>query len=527
MSSAPISLVVVDGRVSDEKLAELLDLQAEQPQLDYKRVIDLSSTRSLVELAKDVGAMQLLGGYIIGGVDDRGVPTGEMNDGCDVRLFDESRLTPRLLRYLPEPLTVRTRVAMREGNTMVMVCVLPHPNGYAVFHTDGQYERANGKPVIAFRAGEIWWRDGTRSVRMSQVGFEEIILRRLGLAKSEWMDEQQELRRSERDEIAAGYAGRDLARAPLGSLTLGLPTDELKTAVLELLRTDDRVALLHLLKDVVPRAASAIDRDEIDSELGPLLDRLAALATLALEYEQSELFTRITRVFAEIYAWPLGPHDDQRFGFSTRIDPAERGPRVFLAVIERVYGIGALAVRLRRWGAVREIAVQRPERVDDYWPNWLRHALTMASRAGHLRENQGEREVEISLLTRAAQVVENEPELRPDTADNETILTSLVQFDLLANLAAIDDADTTDGKAFYTNWARFREDRVLPIASRLLVDAELRRAIVRERSDAELAAAFLAVGEMAHKEGVRYNGFWGWDRTPVGQFIAQNVPPSS
>lgn len=53
--------VVVDGIVSEEKLAELLALQAEYPELDYKETIDLSTTRGVVELAKDVGAMRVRG----------------------------------------------------------------------------------------------------------------------------------------------------------------------------------------------------------------------------------------------------------------------------------------------------------------------------------------------------------------------------------------------------------------------------------------------------------------------------------
>jgi hypothetical protein len=39
MSAVRETLVVVDGRVTDEKLAELLDLQTEQPELDFKRII--------------------------------------------------------------------------------------------------------------------------------------------------------------------------------------------------------------------------------------------------------------------------------------------------------------------------------------------------------------------------------------------------------------------------------------------------------------------------------------------------------
>ncbi len=59
--------------------------------------MDLQDTGDKVELAKDIGAMQVLGGFIVVGVDDNGVPTGEL-DGADLRAFDEASLTQMMLR---------------------------------------------------------------------------------------------------------------------------------------------------------------------------------------------------------------------------------------------------------------------------------------------------------------------------------------------------------------------------------------------------------------------------------------------
>jgi hypothetical protein len=86
MSSTRQTPVVVDGRVSDEKLAELLDPQTEQPELDFKGIISPETPRGLIELTSDVGAMSMDGGHLIAGVDGNGAPTGEM-DGCDTRLL--------------------------------------------------------------------------------------------------------------------------------------------------------------------------------------------------------------------------------------------------------------------------------------------------------------------------------------------------------------------------------------------------------------------------------------------------------
>lgn len=335
------------------------------------------------------------------------------------------------------------------------------------------------------------------------------------------MDEQQELRRRERQAMEAGYAARELATAPLGTLNLGASADELRGAVLELIRAGDDVGLLYLLNDARPRAASAIERGEIETELAELLDRLAAIAAVALEYEQDDLFSRVIGLFSQIYSLPLGPHDDRALSYSTRISADEKAPRVFLEVLERIYGLGALAVRLGRWEAVRDLTLQTPERIDDYWKNWLRHGLTMGSRAQRFTEKREDGQtVEVSLLTLAAQVVERVPSLHADTDDQDAILTSLAQFDFLANLAAIDGAGSADNAVFYTNWARFRQERIQPVADRLVTDPLVRQAVFRDHGDDDLAAALRAVGRMAGTEGIRYVSFSGWDHTPVGDFLA-------
>jgi hypothetical protein len=114
------SPVVVDGVVSDEKLSELLAMQAEYPELDYKQKIDLSVKADEVKLAKDVGAKRVRGGYIVVGVDGDGKATG-MQDDIDTRAFDEANLVPKLHRYLEKPLELRTNVLERDGHTEAVV----------------------------------------------------------------------------------------------------------------------------------------------------------------------------------------------------------------------------------------------------------------------------------------------------------------------------------------------------------------------------------------------------------------------
>ena len=115
--------------------------------------------------------------------------------------------------------------------------------------------------------------------------------------------------------------------------------------------------------------------------------------------------------------------------------------------------------------------------------------------------------------------------LRPDGlgADDEAILTSIAQFDILANIVAIDDAQSTDPKVFYPNFARFRQDRIQGIIDRLISDGAMRQELFHH-DDEELAVALSEVGRAGQREGIRYNGFFGWDRSAVAGFIAAHHP---
>jgi hypothetical protein len=528
VSTSPLSSpVVLDGIVSDEKLSELLTLQAEYPELDYKSTLDVTTTEGAVELAKDIGAMQVRGGYIVIGVDDSGAETGLL-DSADIRPFDEASLTQKMLRWLPRPLDLTSRVANRSGHRVVLIHVGRHPDGCAFFTADGQYTK-NGRPSVVFREGEVFWRDGTRSARLSQQGLEDVVARRIADAKAGWLAEQREIRRHERADLETATSSRQLVEGPLGSVNLDMNPDELCAAALEFLRRGDTIGLVHLANDAVARARAYIDRGEVETELGALLDKLACLAATFLMYEQDEWFDRIIALLPQIYSMPLGQYDAQRFGLSTAISPTAVAPRVWLQIMERVYALGALAVRRRKWRAVHTLTVQHPERLSDFDRNWLRHALTMMSRAQHLQERRDDSTVQLSLLNLARHVVSTVGCLRPDgvTADDEAILDSLAQFDLLSNAVAIADAgDEASGRTFYPNFARLRQDRIQPVVDQLLRDDGMRDPLGLA-NDETLAQALSAIGDQAEREGWRSDGFRGWSHTPVAAFIADHGPPQT
>ncbi|MGA2471801.1 MAG: hypothetical protein ABSG64_14060 [Solirubrobacteraceae bacterium] len=498
----------------------MLALQTEHPELDFKRTIDLQDAGSTIELAKDVGAMQALGGYIVVGVNDSGVPTGEL-DAADLRAFDEASLTQKMLRYLAGPLHLRTRVAETRGHQVPIIFVGPHPAGCAFFRADGTYQR-NGRSHTAFREGDVFFRDGTRSTRMTQAGFEAVIARRVAAAKTEWFDEQREVRRHERDALETTTE----AHGPLGTVNLDMRPREMSVAALELSRANDEIALRHLLNDATARARRFIDAGDIEDQLAALLDSLICLAATFLEYEQWQWFDRLVELLREVYSMPLVEGDAERFGYNVRIPPDEPAPRVWLQLMTRLYALGGLAVRRHRWAAIRTLTLQLPERLISYDTNWLRHAITMISRAEHLQSRQGDHAIELSLLSLAHAQAARLDCLRPDgiRPDDELLLTSLAQFDVLSNIVAVADApDLGFGQTFFPNFARLHQSRVQPAVVELLRDGAMREAL-GVQDDGRLAVALRAVGDVASREGFRYDGFRGWAHTPVADFIAGRLP---
>ncbi len=152
----------------------------------------------------------------------------------------------------------------------------------------------------------------------------------------------------------------------------------------------------------------------------------------------------------------------------------------------------------------------------------------MVSRAQHLKEQRDGQTVHLSLLTLACAHVERLECLRPDGIgdDYDAIFNGLAQFDILSNIVAVIDNNEASGRTFYPNFARFRQNRIQPIVDRLLIDDVMRAALGVE-DDERLAVALKEIGSHAASEGVRFDGFDGWNRTPVAAFIAKHLPPKN
>ncbi len=517
-SPEPRDPVVVEPIVNLEKLNQLLALQTEYSTLDFKEECDLSSTRDKVELAKDVGAMSVEGGFVVVGAEGHGTPTGKLTPQ-HAPLFDESRLRPILLAWLPDSLEVHSQVHDLNGNLVALVYIAPNPAGCAFFRAVGQYQHpSTGRPVVVFRQGDVFFRDGTSSTPLNQQGLEKLIARRIAAERRRWDELHAAEYRRLAAELRAGVTGQQVSFGSAAEFNLSLEPDVLAAAAIELVRRDDDVPVRLLLRRAVPETRTLYDAHDANG-LEALLDRLACLAAVFLELGRREWFEQVVDTLVAIYGMPYDVH-----GLIGDYPP-EEAASLWLAVIQRVLALGALAVRLDDWLAVRYLATRQEPRMHRVYPAWIRHALTMATRVGLLATfDDNNREIKISLLSLARELVRRLGCLRPELAeDDEQILTSLAQFDFLACLVPMTSPELVNERGFYTNFARFRGDRVVPIADRLVEDHEMRQ-VLTPLDDETLAQALLEIHKMARQEGLRYDGWMTYGQ-PVVDFIKEHLPP--
>jgi len=505
------SVVVLEPVVTLEKLHILLAEAAESEMLDYKEVLDLLSTQDEVELAKDLGAMQVHGGFVVVGADSHGRVTSRLTQ-AQADLLDEARIRAKMARFIPEPFDLLAAQHEIDGHPLVLIYAGPHRDCFAVFRADGQYRNAAGRDVVRFRQGEVFARHGSASERWRQEDIDEIRRCLTEREKEEW---RRELR-DDIERIGIGAAGRRIATGSAASFTWQLDASTFQAAAVELLRTSDTIPIRLLLRSAGTDARTLAERGDFD-DIKTLLNRISCLGALGLTLKLREI--------ADETFTSLGAAYD--VGFRLQANNPAGSARLWLDVLERVYVLGALAVRESDWSAVRSLALRRGEPDDrrQFYRTWVRHGITMAARANLFTRSENDQQVQRSLLSLAHEVARREDCLRPDLApDDELLLDSICQFDILAALAAISDATSLDARYYYTAFAWFYTNRTEPAIVRLLTDPVLRQAVF-PGSDDDLAAALRELDRRARAEAMRIAGWDGFTDERILRFMG-NHPDS-
>lgn len=366
-------MVALEPRVNEEKLRELLAFGAESPMLDFKETCDLRETRDRVELAKDIGAMQVDGGYIVVGADSNGVLTGRLTEE-QAALFDEARLRQILAKWLPAPFDLLAAVHQLEGMLAAVVYVAPNPKGMCIFKADGQYQDSSARTVTVFREGDVFVRDGTQSRRWQQPDIDRIVDKIRNSEKERW---RAELLDDFRDLLQQGGAAQALARAPAQALTWQLDEDTFERVIVEQLRSNDTIPLT-LLLERIPAEFDQLLRDGGGDAARTVLDRVACLLVLSLRVGRHDVFDAALGALVQIYNLTFDAH-----GIDRHLPGPLHTNQIRVEIIQRVLAVGPYAVRRRDWVAVRNLVLQRGagrDFTDGFYTNWIRHGQTMAAR---------------------------------------------------------------------------------------------------------------------------------------------------
>ncbi len=499
--------------MTTDTLASLMNEGTERAGLDYKRCLDLNQTKDIVPIVKDFGAMQVAGGYIVIGADDNGQPSKQVT-AVEAGLFDQAIVHSKVQGYLAEGFDIRSTTLELDGAHYGLICVLPHPNGFAPFRADGVYTLPDGAQKVVFRKGEVFARHGSKSERWDDSDVRKAIETIRGQererARAEFRHDLREITRESADTQAAG--------ASITALTFSLDTETLVNTALEQLRRDDEIPLRLLLTRAPQQAASRISEGDGEA-LDGILDRLVSLAGAFSTVDHRERTEQVVQALAAIYNQGFNERGMDRTMLP--ISPPDFG----LRIVTRVQALGALVVRRAQWQTIPKLVLQRPKvHNSDYWQNWIRHALVMAARAGLLKDSQNE-QAGLSPLLLAEEHIVRLPWLRQDlTREDAEIITSLCQFDLLYCLTAYAGDPRHRLSEFLPSFARWYSHRTDPAVVAVIEDPAVREAVF-PMSDQELADALRALAEQARMISFPFGGWTGYEDPRILAFL-QVQPPS-
>lgn len=518
------SPVVVDGRISREKLDELLALEAEHAELDFKATIDLSRNKHKLDIVKDCIAMMNTpnGGYLLLGVNDDGTLALDQ-EPLKSGTFDGADLSQIVSRHVTAPPVITSKEHIIDGHLVILIHIAPTSSGLpALISKIGEYERPDRKMETVLRPGVLLTREGTRTVTATDAHWDQLLQRHRAAVTAETREGVDALIRRVVTSLGVGN-GPDLA-----PLDLQMDDETFARAVERLIGRRDGEARIRRVLRIARDLISLNQTDAVSREAA--MDKVAVVAIQAIFSGSRAVFDEAIKALHRPYitvaqnqAGRYGPRDSAEY---------------WLSIILRLFCIGAAAIREEAWWSVR-LLVDR--RVDGYYLVWLRHGLTMAARADLLlgRSREG-----ALVLTLARALAANNPALRSDIGlippvadadplpDDDSMLDSLCQFDIAwCTYAVAAHPGTRDGQLMYPSCSALQQRRAQPMISAFATSGKLRHDLVETDPFAEdevIANALDSVLEVAVIQSQHFGSWWlGASADPaVERFLNGNATRS-
>jgi hypothetical protein len=479
-----------------DRLRGLLARGAESDDLDFKVTWDPRHKSELIELCKDIAAMESLsaGGYIVVGADDRGTPSG-MFTPDPARDFDEQKVRSKVAAVLGEPIDVSAALHHIESNGFLLIGVGPNRDGMRIMSRDGEHENRT-----VWRAGDVFVRRGTSSVRWNQHEARGIIERVIASRKEEW-----------RRDILETVRVASPAFEPGGfvNVNVEMPAESFSAAVTELIRRGDEVGLDLLLRKTISSAVAVVndatgkDARAVASELGDQLDRLDIIAALSARYSARAAFARVIEGYRDVYEAV-----DEDF-----VSQPRRFPLGHKEVLMHLYAVGAVLVQERQWENLAILVRLTPISTHGgYWKSLLRKAEVMVARAELLKDEEGAR---TGVIEAAKPLTAHLFELIGESPPRD-LTNLLVEFDVYRGIANA-GKDENDRLGAYTNFALYYSARAEPAFLAVLDDPVVRAALF-DGTDAQLSAVYRHMNSAARREAFAFNGWDGFENPRLVAF---------
>lgn len=311
-----------------------------------------------------------------------------------------------------------------------------------------------------------------------------------------------------RDALAVGPT-----RSP--SLDWTVDEDQFENDVADVLRSSDDITLRRFLE-----RADREWRDLIDENAGSvvdalrLLDRLTCLAAYAIRWDRGEWASTVVDALASMYSAVLSEHG------SIRPRLVEPGHRLLMAIVDRVLGLGTVAVDVGAWRLINDVALRTPDRMHPAFTNWIRHTTTSASRAGPLQYTDSSgRTVKSSYLEIALLDIGGLHCLNSDAPDTEQFRSRLAGFDALATISTWYHAPGDRDHPYFPWHRAYESDRYENAIALVLTNPEVREAVF-PGNDQTLAQLLLQLEQFGIQEMSRFGGGWRYVHPTIQAFVA-------
>jgi hypothetical protein len=207
-------------------------------------------------------------------------------------------------------------------------------------------------------------------------------------------------------------------------------------------------------------------------------------------------------------------------------DLAQPAHQMMMAIINRVLGLGVVAIDRRAWWAIPELVIRRPD-VEQFrsgfYTNWVRHTTTAAANADALHHTQEDgRRVRTAYLEHTISDIASVGCLNSDAPHTDRLRDRLAQVDALATMAVWGLAPGDRDHPYYPWHRAYEPHRYEPALVELLTDAQLRAAVF-PGDDPELARLLVHLQRFSTAEFAGFDGGWPYMAVEIRDFLDRNM----